>query len=368
MKKGLFGYKVSEVDVMMNTLREENESLNATITTLKTQIKNSEICGAKANLLEDNLKSMEENLAQLTKEKNELLTQTTALSTEAEASKRQNADLMAQIEHLHMQNEDLGHQVTELQQQTADTSLLEDLQLQLDSEKEYKAALEQAFNDKAEKLTAAADELASTKAALETVTGELNEAQEKAQREIKQLEEELAITRIAVEEQEKITAINKKQLANRDQASEISYWAYYNMSKMRNEVVEYIHEQMKEYYQFVNEASVKMHTSIEQRQSEYNRMIREFFATASEFRTNLSNIEDKYSSMVDYRLNTDKIANRMDEIMNNFIEEADAYLKKEKAPSSGTKEPNPKAEEPDPETEEPALEKEESEAKESLVS
>jgi chromosome segregation ATPase len=367
MKKGLFGYKVSEVDVMMNTLREENESLNATITTLKTQIKNSEICGAKANLLEDNLKSMEENLAQLTKEKSELLSQTTALSTEAEASKQQNADLMAQIEHLHMQNEDLNRQITELQQQIADTSLLEDLQLQLDSEKEYKAALEQAFNDKAEKLTAAADELASTKAALETVTGELNEAQEKAreyekaQKEIKQLEEELAITRIAVEEQEKITAINKKQLANRDQTSEISYWAYYNMSKMRNEVVEYIHEQMKEYYQFVNEASVKMHTSIEQRQSEYNRMIREFFATASEFRTNLSNIEDKYSSMVDYRLNTDKIANRMDEIMNNFIEEADTYLKKEKAPSSGAKEPNPKAEEP-------ALEKEESEAKESLVS
>jgi sugar-specific transcriptional regulator TrmB len=77
-----------------------------------------------------------------------------------------------------------------------------------------------------------------------------------------------------------------------------------------------------------------MHTALEQRQSEYNRMIREFFAKASEFRTSLSNMEDKYSSMADYRLDIDKIANCMDEIMNNFIKEADAFLQKEEETAS----------------------------------
>jgi chromosome segregation ATPase len=349
MKKGFFGYNVSEVNVMMNALREENESLNATITTLKTQIKNSEIGGAKANLLEANLKSIEENLRQLSAEKNELISQITALSSESEALKHQNTELLTQIKHYHMQNEDLNRQIIVLRQQIteltdennkADNSFQENLQTQLNSEKKYKTVLEQILKDKAEELTAATDELAITKTALETATIELEETREKAreleyaQKEIKQLQEELAIAMIAVDEQDKIKAMDKKQLANMNQASEISFRAYYEMLKMRNEVIEYIHEQLKEYYQFVNENSVKMRTAIEQRQLEYNQMIRDFFTKASEFRVSLSSIEDKYSNMADYSMNIDRISNNMNEIMNNFIEETDAYFKKKEDKAS----------------------------------
>ncbi len=360
MKKGFFGYNVSEVNVMINALREENESLNATITTLKTQIKNSEIGGAKANLLEANLKSIEENLKQLSAEKNELISQVSSLTSESEALRLQNTELSTQIKHYHKQNEDLNREIIELQQQiadmtdrnsTADNSFQEDLQTQLSSEKKYKIVMEQILKDKAEELTAAADELTSTRAALETATDELEEAREKAgeleaaRKEIKQLQEELAIAMIAVEEQDKVKSVDKKQMDSMNQASEISFRAYYEMSKMRNEVIEYIHEQMKEYYQFVNENSEKMRTAIEQRQLEYNRMIRDFFTKASEFRVSLSSIEDKYSSMADYSMNVDKISNNMNEIMNNFIEETNAYFKKKEEEADS---------EPDPPTAEKA--------------
>lgn len=353
MKKGFFGYKVSEVDVVINALREENESLNATITTLKTQIKNSAADnGAKANLLEADLKKNEEILKQVTEDKNELISQISSLTLESDLLNQQNTELISQMEHLHRQNEDLNRQISEYRMQimeltaqvgNADTSVVYSLKSRVDGEKEYKTAVEQAFKVKKQILTAATsdleeddqrgtftdeyirmkEELEHTKAALGSVTNEL----EKAHKDIGQLRDELAIAQLAVDEQAKMKAIEKKQFADLNQASRISYQAYYDMSRMRNEVVEFLHEQIKEYYQFVNENSIKMRTAIEKRQSEYNQMIREFFTRASEFRANLSNIDAEYSNLADYNMNIDKISHRMNEIMDSFIEESTVNLK-----------------------------------------
>ena len=318
MKKGFFGYNVSEVDVMVNSLREENESLNATITTLKTQIKNSEIGGAKANLLEANLKSTEENLSQLTEEKNGLLSQISTLTADAKALELQNTQLKARMEQLHLQNEELIAATSDLTVAASD----------------YEGVK---------------DELESAKAALVTATSELKDAQEKvkelekARSEIARLEEELAAAMVAVDELAKIRATEKKQQENLNQASEISFRAYHEMSKMRNEAIENMHEQLKEYYQFVNENSVKMRNAIEERQTEYNQMIRDFFTKASEFRISLSGLEDKYSSMADYSINIDKISGNMNEIMNKFIQESDTYLKKKEEQVHVEEEPQQEA-------------------------
>ena len=385
MKKGFFGYNVSEADTLLNALREENESLNATITTLKTQIKNNETSSAKANLLEVDLKSSEENLKQLNDEKNDLKTyieqlsdeknqliaQNAVLTTKSEELSRQNDELIVKIEHIHNQNENMNVQLLTFQKRIEelttengrmDLSKVEELQSQLNSEKEYKTALAQANKEKAEEIMAmktdleeirdaygliVADldkekkekdqlstvlrdyenvkaELKSAKNELEIVTGEL----EKTQGEISQLQDDLAIAKTAIDEQTTLKAIEKKQQANLNQASVISFRAYYEMSKMRNEVVEYLREQRQEYYQLVNENSQKMRTAFEQRQTEYNQMMREFFTKVSDFRVSLSNIEDKYGDAADYSLNIDKISNNMDEIMGNFIKESNAYLKK----------------------------------------
>lgn len=329
MKKVFFGYKVSEVDLIINTLREENESLNATITTLKTQIKNSdESSGAKANLVEADLKKLEENLKQLNNEKNENMSLISSLSEESEVLRKKNEELTARIEHLNMQNENLELQLADSQQQsikqsddqiTNDIFLIETLQSQLNTEKEYKITLEKALNGKVEELTAVTSELEKSK--------ETEMELEIALAEINRLKRELAISEFAVNEQRKMKAFEKQQQENMNQASEVSLRAYYEMSKIRNEVVEYMQERMKEYYQLINENSVKISAAIEQHQLEYNQMIREFFTKAYEYRVSLSNIEDDYSNMTDFSLNIDKIANRMNEIMNKFVQESNSYLK-----------------------------------------
>ena len=107
-------------------------------------------------------------------------------------------------------------------------------------------------------------------------------------------------------------------MLNQKLASEISLRAYYEMSKMQHEVVDYVHGQIKDYYQCVNENNLKLRADIEQCQLLYNQMIRDFFSKANEFRTALSNMENNYSNMVDYNINTDKLSNRMNEIINNL--------------------------------------------------
>lgn len=83
MKKSLFGYKVSETDITLNALREENESLNAAIIDLKIQIKNiASEENVKVSLLENKIIKNNEALQNAANEKRELLSQIAMLSEE----------------------------------------------------------------------------------------------------------------------------------------------------------------------------------------------------------------------------------------------------------------------------------------------
>ena len=69
MKRSFFGYKISEVDTLIETLREENESLNTELSKLKIEAKNNPGSkNAKYILLEENLKKYEDDLIRLDKE------------------------------------------------------------------------------------------------------------------------------------------------------------------------------------------------------------------------------------------------------------------------------------------------------------
>lgn len=321
MKKSLFGYSISEVDVMLNTLREENESLNGTITTLKTQVKNNETNGAKANLLEADLKKLEEKLKQLSEEKDELISQTASLSQEVTDYIQINSELKEQITLLQQQNDTLNAQLSELQLQNAaadeanskvDYSFMESLQSQLDTEKENKALLEKAFADKSYELIAASEEL------------------DKARIEIDQLREELIVSTAPHEEQAAADILASSE-NNLKHSTAVTLQAYKDMTRMRKEVMDYMHTQMREFYKLVNENSVRMNELMEQRQTEYNKMVREFFKNATEFHANLSDNEDIYSKMTEYNFNLDKLSNSMNEIMNQFVEGSGAYLKEAEA-------------------------------------
>ncbi len=319
MKKGLFGYSISEVDVMLNTLREENESLNGTITTLKTQVKNNETNGAKANLLEADIKKLEEKLKQLGEEKDELLSQAASLSQEVTNYSQINSELKEQITLLQQQNDTLNAQLSELQLQNAaeanskvDYSFMESLQSQLDTEKENKALLERALADKSYELIAASEEL------------------DKARIEIDQLKEELVVSTASQEEQAAADILESSE-NNLKHSTAITLQAYKDMTRMRKEVMDYMHTQMREFYKLVNENSVKMNELMEQRQNEYSKMVREFFKNATEFHANLSDNEDIYSKMTEYNFNLDKLSNSMNEIMNQFVEGSGAYLNEAEA-------------------------------------
>lgn len=118
MKKELFGYKISDVNAILDSLREENASLNATITTLKTQIKNNVgDVSAKSMLLENELSKSEKELMKLNKERDDLLTQISYLTKEKESLNQKNIDLNNQIELLLADKKDSSKKLTELQSQ-----------------------------------------------------------------------------------------------------------------------------------------------------------------------------------------------------------------------------------------------------------
>ncbi len=361
MKKGFLGYKVSEVDVVINALREENESLNTTVTTLKTQMKNSDSSnGAKATLLEDDLKRSEELLKKSSEEKEELITQITKLTNNSDLMHQKNAELMAQLEIATIQNDSLKSIISEYEEAAAanerqglenklfydsDNENTEKTPIDSSSVKEQEDREEELVRTKAD-LRAVAEDLEMTRAMLDQKSQDAAQAEKKAEALKAKLElayalnddqaQELVIAKSAIEELSKIKAADKKMRADLNQASEISFKAYYDMSRMRNDVVEYMHEQMKEYYQLVNDNNLKMRTAFEERQQEYNQMMRDFFTKTSEFRTSLSNMDVDYSNMEEYNMNIDKISDRMKEIMDNFIEESGAKLrKKEEALKTG---------------------------------
>lgn len=101
MKKRLFGYRISDVDMVLDALREENESLNSTIITLQNQIKNNlSEKNAKFIFLEDDFKKLEKDNLQINIEKDELTKQVIALTKEIEAIKLQNNELTSLLSKL----------------------------------------------------------------------------------------------------------------------------------------------------------------------------------------------------------------------------------------------------------------------------
>lgn len=283
MKKSFFGYDVSEVDVMLSALREENESLNATIITLKTQMKNGGYGNsARINLLETELRSNEEELILLREEKRELLAQVSSLSREINTLQQQNAELQSYRKQFF---------VPDL------------LQAQLAAGRELQpvAAFEEGWGPNEFGESSIPDE-------------ELSAVRATSQEE----SDELPVLPDPSPDK------SFRQSVNINRASEISNQAYYEMSRMRNEAVEYMRQQMKEYYQLLNDHSLRLHSALEQRQQEYSQMIRDFFNQTSEFRTRLSDIEAECHSMVDFNRKVDPISIRMKEIMDHFMEECDA--------------------------------------------
>jgi len=97
MKKTLFGYKISEVDKIIESLRNENENLNAEIARLKIEKKN-EVDSAKTVLLEENLKNYEKELIRLKSENSEIKSQNEQLAEENINLKRQIAELKAMLD------------------------------------------------------------------------------------------------------------------------------------------------------------------------------------------------------------------------------------------------------------------------------
>ncbi|MDF2484399.1 MAG: hypothetical protein K0R46_567 [Herbinix sp.] len=354
MKKNLFGYNVSEVNVVISALREENESLNATITTLRNQMKNGiNGNGAKVNLLEADLKKNEGELKRVQEENNELISKISSLTMDAEVLKQQNKELTAQTKQIHMPDI--------LQSQLAATSDAQDITVQV---KEIRIGVEELQNS-AEELSAVrgdlykniptpsplpakemdehldavlkdnehlVDELRRVKKELESISAVLDSRNE----ELTDIKEKLSFTNAALNTTKAAleTAIDQtdkfqkeKQPININKASEISYQAYYEMSRMRNEVVEFMHQQTKEYYQLINDNNLKIRSTIECRQQEYNQMVREFFTNASEFRNRLSNMEVECSNIVDFNMKIDQVSKRMKEIMDQFMNECDASIR-----------------------------------------
>ena len=99
MKKSLFGYNVSETDVTLNALREENESLNTAIIDLKTQIKNiASEENVKVSLLENKIIKNNEALQNAAIEKRELLSQIAMLSEEVGKLRNESEAMRTEME------------------------------------------------------------------------------------------------------------------------------------------------------------------------------------------------------------------------------------------------------------------------------
>ena len=322
MKKSLFGYNVSEVNVMINALREENESLNATITTLKTQMKNGlNGNGAKFTLLETDLKRNEEELKRVSQERDAFMIKISSLTKELEELRLQNAELIAHPIPLHINN--IG--ITELAAGKEPEAIAIPSQKnieELQTSKEELSAVREERND----------ELRRNRRELESLSAALNSKNEeliKTKSELSLTKDSLVATKAALD-----TAIDQlekfqkeKKPINVNKASEISYQAYYEMSRMRSEIVEYMHQLTKEYYQLLNDNNLKIRSALECRQQEYNQMVREFFTETSEFRNKLSSIEVECGNVVDFNMNIEQVSMRMKEIMDQFMKDCDTSIR-----------------------------------------
>lgn len=242
MKKSLFGYKIAEVNVIIDALREENESLNATITTLKTQIKNTiGQKSAKSILVEEDLKKLETDLIKINKEKAELLVQISTLTKEFEVLYQQNKELRNRITYLGNENEDLHLQLHKLQKRFA---------------KESSLTSEVAITN--------TKDFISNKKIVDAVEDE------------------------AIE-----TELNTNNTINSN----------LDMAKMRVDIINYMNKTLHNYQQLVNKSAVQENASASQTRLQNSQMINELYLKAIEFFANLSSIELEHSKHDD---NNDK--------------------------------------------------------------
>ncbi len=322
MKKSLFGYKVSEVNVTLSTLREENESLNATIATLKTQMKNgANGNGAKISLLEADLKKSEEELIRVNEEKNELLSTISSLTTELEALKQEHKITLYSVSNKAEEAQASEEELSAVIDPAIEVKASPVSSLAIPTDDPSRVALKD-YSQLQDELQHIRKELESTSALLESKNLELARAKE----ELSYTKDALATTKISLETTTEQLEQFKKPL-DINKASEISFQAYYEMSRMRNVIVEYMQQQMREYYQLVNESNMQLRSVIEQRQQEYNHMIREFFSNASDFRTKLSNMEVEVNKLDAFNLNIDHISTLIKESMDKFMDECEASLR-----------------------------------------
>lgn len=118
MKKSLFGYKTSEVDIIIEALREENESLNSKIITLQNQIKNNiGEKNAKSILLEENIKKLERDNLKINMEKEALIDHISSFANEYEALMKKNTDLPIFNEYIYKIINELNQIITKYNSQ-----------------------------------------------------------------------------------------------------------------------------------------------------------------------------------------------------------------------------------------------------------
>lgn len=270
MKKSFFGYNISEVNITMSNIREENESLNATITSLKAHIKKLEAeRNVKGNHSEDDYKSLEADLKKALEERDQL------------AGK--------------LAFEQSQQEIAATKLQTGSLSTASSTDGEYEKVKQALASAKTAFSDKL----------------LEY---------ELVRKETEQLRVELIPSSKAVEELTNLQADKQIQ--------DLSYQAYYDMLKIQHEVSVFLREQLKAYYQSVDDNNSKIRNEIEQCQQEYEQMIQDFITKVSELCNHLSHIDYEHAVVSDHRLKVDAMDERIKSIINHFFENAIVDQKK----------------------------------------
>jgi chromosome segregation ATPase len=274
MRRSLFGYKVSDVTVAMSAIREENESLNATIISLKTHIKNLESGNnAKAILLENDLRTLENNLKEVSEEKDKLTLQIDSLKNEIEAMKQENEGIASQLEQANKEKEELRIQINSQNQYI--TEVLANNSELTEKNRELEARIEEGLTSGRKELEAAKEEAAAAR-------------------------------------------------------EELSDQMCHGMPRLRKEAMDYLSALLKEYDQNDKDDIKKMRVAIEQCQAEYNQRICDFNHKVSEFRSSLAKLDHDLYDMTHDRLSIEKLDSRRKELIVSLIEEGKSALVKKR--------------------------------------
>lgn len=288
MKKRLFGYHTQEVDSTIATLNDEKHKLNSNLESLDNKIKSMEERLGKTSTLETDLEKSNLELNELHSINQELNVKLKSLSAELYKLQEENILLTAQLE------ENQNSESKEAKSSAAVYSPLEPLS-QDEIIKNLKEQVQQLSSEKVYLIT------------------ELEE--------LKQLNTEYSL------ELDEVKLLDKGLVSKQSLASEISLRAFCDMSRINNEVADRVHDIMKDYYKFTSDNNIAIRSEIEQYQREYNEMINNFVITASKLPIALSNIENKYSTLANYSMNTELLFKNMNQTINKFMSETTETLK-----------------------------------------